>query len=77
MKHLSWLVNFRDWLIAIVAGFNVRLTVSSLVELAGIAAIVWGCYLIAPFLAFIVGGLALLLIGRGIDPPIRTSGEGE
>ena len=46
-----------------------RPVVSALFDLAGLAAIVWGCSLIAPFLGFIVGGLGLILLGLAIDPP--------
>lgn len=45
--------------------------VSALFDLAGLAAIVWGCSLIAPFLGFIVGGLGLILLGLVVDPPAR------
>jgi hypothetical protein len=43
--------------------------VSALFDLAGLAAIVWGFYLIFPCLGFIVGGLGLILLGMVIDPP--------
>ena len=42
---------------------------STIVELFGIAAITWGFVQIAPWLGWIVGGLALVLIGFAIDPP--------
>lgn len=44
---------------------------SILFELAGFSALIWGFYLIFPCLGFIVGGLAALYIGVGIDPPVR------
>ncbi len=51
---------------------NVRLMVSAVVELCGIAGIIWGFALITPWLGLIVGGLALVLVGVAIDPPIRS-----
>lgn len=64
------------WLAGLSAinGINIRLTISGVLELLGIAAIIWGFYLIAPFLGFIIGGIGLLIIGRAIDPPIKESG---
>lgn len=47
----------------------VSLIVSGILELAGIAAIVWGCALISPIAGFIVGGLALMVLGLVVDPP--------
>lgn len=52
---------------------NVRLMISTVVELAGIAAIIWGFALIAPWLGWIVGGFALILVGLAVDPPTRKS----
>lgn len=52
---------------------NVRLMISAVVELCGIAAIIWGFALVAPWLGWIVGGLALVLVGVAIDPPTRRS----
>jgi len=46
-----------------------RPLVSAFFDLAGLAAIVWGFYLIFPCLGFIVGGLGLILLGMVIDPP--------
>lgn len=47
----------------------VILILSGILELAGIAAIVWGFALITPIAGWIVGGLALILIGLMVDPP--------
>lgn len=44
-------------------------TASMVVELAGIAAITWGFAQIAVWLGWIIGGLALVLVGFAIDPP--------
>lgn len=46
-------------------------TASMIVELLGISAVVWGFAQIAPWLGWIFGGLALVLIGLAIDPPSR------
>lgn len=48
-----------------------RLALSGAVEIAGVAAIVWGFAQIAPWLGWIVGGLSLILMGLVIDPPKR------
>lgn len=48
-----------------------RLVLSGLAELLGIAGIVWGFAQIAPWLGWIVGGIALVLVGLAIDPPGR------
>lgn len=45
--------------------------VSTVVELAGVGAIVAGFALIAPWLGLIVGGLGLILVGLALDPPKR------
>lgn len=45
------------------ADLNWRGYVSSLLELLGIAAITAGCALIAPYLALIVGGILLVVLG--------------
>ncbi len=46
-----------------------RLALSGAAELLGIGAIVWGFAQIAPWLGWIVGGIALVLVGLAIDPP--------
>lgn len=46
-----------------------RNVISALLELAGLAGIVWGAALIAPFLGFVVGGIGLILLGLAVDPP--------
>lgn len=51
--------------------FDLRLIISMVLELLGVAGIVWGCALIAPFLGFIVGGIGLVLVGLSVDPPKR------
>lgn len=56
---------------------NYRLLLSALFELAGVAALVWGAFLIAPFLGFIVGGLGLILIGLAVDPPAARAKKRE
>lgn len=45
---------------------------SLLLELAGLGAIVYGLFLIAPVAGFIGGGLGLILIGLALDPPQRA-----
>jgi ABC-type phosphate transport system permease subunit len=50
--------------------FNIRAILSLLLELAGLVAIVYGFWLIFPFLGFIVGGIAAILVGLAVDPPI-------
>lgn len=52
-------------------GRLVYLILSGILELAGIAAIVWGFALISPIAGWIVGGLALILIGLMVDPPSK------
>lgn len=54
---------------------DVRFILSAIVELAGVAALVWGCSLIVPFLGFIVGGIMLFILGLAIDPPKRVKPE--
>ncbi|SKM81158.1 Uncharacterised protein [Mycobacteroides abscessus subsp. massiliense] len=39
------------------------------VELVGVAAIVGGFWLVAPWLGLIVGGIALIVVGLALDPP--------
>lgn len=56
---------------------DVRFTISGFVELAGIAGIVWGFHLIAPFLGFIIGGIGLILLGLAIDPPVSRTTNSE
>lgn len=46
-----------------------RLILSGVLELAGVAAVVYGFALVAPWLAWIAGGLALVLAGLAVDPP--------
>lgn len=46
-----------------------RLVLSGAAEVSGIGGIVWGFAQIAPWLGWIVGGLALVLVGLAIDPP--------
>lgn len=48
-----------------------RLILSGVLELAGIAAVVYGFAQIAPWLAWIAGGLALVIVGLAVDPPAR------
>lgn len=45
---------------------------SACVELVGVAAIVWGFAQIVPWLGWIVGGIALVLVGLALDPPRRA-----
>lgn len=51
--------------------FNILAILSFLLELAGLVAIVYGCWLITPILGFIMGGFAAILIGFAIDPPMK------
>jgi hypothetical protein len=45
---------------------------SFLLEIAGIAAIVYGLFLLAPVVGFIGGGIGLILVGLALDPPGRA-----
>ena len=40
---------------------------SAVLQVCGIAALVVGCWLIVPWLAWIVGGLSLVLIGVALE----------
>lgn len=62
---------------ALTLGIDLRFTVASFIQLAGIVAFIWGFFLIAPFIGFIVGGIALMVIGRAIDPPRPTEPKHE
>lgn len=44
---------------------------STAAELSGVAAITWGFAQIYPWLGWIMGGIALVLIGLALDPPRR------
>lgn len=60
---------------AAAARMLVRATVvSTVVELLGLAAVVYGVGLIYQPAAFILGGLFLVLIGVAIDPPAPRKG---
>lgn len=48
---------------------NIPLILSGILEILGIAVITYGFYLIAPFAGFIIAGIGLLWIARGVDPP--------
>lgn len=48
-----------------------RPVLSTVVELAGVAAIVAGFAVIAPWLGLIVAGIALIVVGLALDPPER------
>lgn len=56
--------------------FNIWPIFSAILELAGLAAIVYGFFLINPFLGFIIGGFAAILLGLAIDPPTRRNNSG-
>lgn len=56
--------------------FNIWSILSTILELLGLAAIVYGFFLINPFLGFIVGGFAAILLGLAIDPPINRKNSG-
>lgn len=56
--------------------FNIGPILSLLLELAGLAAIVFGCYLLSPVLGFIIGGIATIIVGLAIDPPNRRNNSG-
>jgi hypothetical protein len=49
-----------------------RQIISTLIELTGAAAVVHGCYLIAPFLGFVVAGVVLVAVGLALDPPQKA-----
>lgn len=51
---------------------RLRLITSGVFELLGILAIIYGFFLIAPFLGLIVGGMGALVIARAIDPPVKS-----
>ena len=55
--------------------FVTRQLLSTVVEIAGIVAIIVGCSLIAAWLGWIVGGLGAVLIGLSIDPPRGRSSQ--
>ncbi|AMQ66946.1 hypothetical protein SEA_CRACKLEWINK_10 [Mycobacterium phage Cracklewink] len=44
---------------------------SGALQLAGVAAITYGCWLLAPWLGLIIGGVLVLLVGMALDPPAR------
>ncbi|MDO3068448.1 hypothetical protein [Mycobacteroides abscessus] len=48
-----------------------RPLVSAAFELAGVAVLVAGGWVLAPWIGLLMGGLALILIGLAIDPPSR------
>lgn len=52
--------------------------VSTVLELAGIAAVVVGCALVAPWLGWIAGGICVFVCGAAVDPPnrVRSGGDG-
>lgn len=50
---------------------DIRLVLSGLVELLGLAAIVTGAALVYIPAAFLVGGVGLLWLARAVDPPHR------
>jgi len=49
-----------------------RPLISAGFELAGVAALVAGFWVLAPWLGLVIGGLALVLVGLAIDPPSRN-----
>ena len=49
-----------------------RAVLSAACEFAGLSAIIFGFFLIAPWLGWIVGGLAMVVVGLAIDPPKRS-----
>ena len=55
---------------------DVKLLLSGLLELSGIAAITGGVYLISPIAALIIGGVALIALGLALDPPKRPLKDG-
>ncbi|MBB3752599.1 hypothetical protein FHT44_005111 [Mycolicibacterium sp. BK634] len=66
------LKTIRSWLIGLTPSIDLRSVqgvLATIVELLGFAAIVYGCFLIAPFVGAIVAGIALLILARAIDPP--------
>lgn len=48
-----------------------RALVSSLLELAGMAAVSAGAYMLAPWAGMVVAGVSLALVGYALDPPPR------
>lgn len=49
-----------------------RKTVSTLLELLGVAALVFGAWLINPIAGVLVAGPLLILVGVALDPPERA-----
>lgn len=49
-----------------------RPLISAAFELAGVAVLVAGGWVLAPWIGLVMGGLALILIGLAIDPPNRA-----
>ena len=56
---------------------NLPFLFASLLELGGIGGIVYGFWLIAPFLGFILGGISLILLGLAVDPPVKRPKNSE
>lgn len=54
-----------------------RIAAATLAQLAGIAAITTGCYLIHPAVGWVVGGLLLVALGVALDPPKRLPKMGD
>lgn len=55
-----------------MGGRRVRVLLSTLAELLGLAAVIVGAYLVDWRLAVIVGGLVLVLIGWALDRPAAS-----
>lgn len=53
-----------------------RSVVSGLLELLGLASLVVGAAILAPWLGWLVAGAALLVVGRAIDPPVASPVDG-
>lgn len=58
------------------ARISLMAVLSAMVELVGIAAIVGGFWLLAPWLGLIVGGIALVVVGLALDPPKAAASTG-
>ncbi|QBP29667.1 hypothetical protein SEA_TYPHA_10 [Mycobacterium phage Typha] len=52
---------------------NHRGIASAAIQLAGVVAIMAGCWVLAPWLGLVVGGLLLVVVGLAIDPPARKA----
>lgn len=48
---------------------------STALELAGVAAVATGAWLLAPWIGLVVGGVLVASVGIALDPPRRGRGQ--